>query len=578
MRYLCVHCDKTFTHEDEAKKPRCPTCMRKNGLEPVAEPKQVAAKKPWLGWAIAGGALAAAGVAYAIWASQTPDAVGDEVPLAPLDRAAVLGHLRHEGVDARDLGTMLVPSEAVEAWAERAAGGASGAEAIARAIHEAIRDRAEEGAFERWSFGVPREAPIAGPDRVIEWLGEDGAHHHLYPIEVAALMTSALRALDVEAMVAEAIRFPGDRSPPDPSGQLGYFVVAVYPGEAGEGEPAYFDPYGGRTAEPEARVLTDLRPSARRSARALHLLSRESDPERAMEASSQALQLDERSPTLRAIRGAILIVAGHADEGMRELSSAKQLRPDAPRRNLLASIYLAPQFLDLDAASQEVSSALEEYSEFAPGRATLAAIHLARQETDEARTELQEAERLDPQLHMLPQLWASYYAGTGEIDRAVQHAREAIRRNPSDVQAHLFAARIYRQAARYDLMRQEAHEVLERTPPSRRAEMTQVIRQLLGPTALEPVGEVASADDEELEDDEALEDDEELGSGGGSLTLESPLLGGAGGTRPSGPSLLGDGERPSLMGGGAPGGGGLQLGGGGGGGGNLRLNLGGGGE
>ncbi len=579
MRYLCVHCDKTFTHEDEAKKPRCPTCMRKNGLEPVAEPKQVAAKKPWLGWAIAGGALAAAGVAYAIWASQTPDAVGDEVPLAPLDRAAVLGHLRHEGVDARDLGTMLVPSDAVEAWAERTAGGASGAEAIARAIHEAIRDRAEEGAFERWSFGVPREAPIAGPDRVIEWLGEDGAHHHLYPIEVAALMTSALRALDVEAMVAEAIRFPGDRSPPDPSGQLGYFVVAVYPGEAGEGEPAYFDPYGGRTAEPEARVLTDLQAiGAALGTRALHLLSRESDPERAMEASSQALQLDERSPTLRAIRGAILIVAGHADEGMRELSSAKQLRPDAPRRNLLASIYLAPQFLDLDAASQEVSSALEEYSEFAPGRATLAAIHLARQETDEARTELQEAERLDPQLHMLPQLWASYYAGTGEIDRAVQHAREAIRRNPSDVQAHLFAARIYRQAARYDLMRQEAHEVLERTPPSRRAEMTQVIRQLLGPTALEPVGEVASADDEELEDDEALEDDEELGSGGGSLTLESPLLGGAGGTRPSGPSLLGDGERPSLMGGGAPAGGGLQLGGGGGSGGNLRLNLGGGGE
>lgn len=580
MRYLCVHCDKTFDHDDEAKKPRCPTCMRKNGLERVAPPKQVAQQRPWLWWAVAAGALAAAGIGYAWWASQAADAVGDEVPLGPLDRAAVVGHLRHEGVDARDLSTMLVPTDAVEQWAERVAGDASGAQAIARAVQEAIRDRAEEGAFEPWSFGIPRESPIAAPDRVLEWLGEDGAHHHLYPIEVAALMTSALRALDVNAMVAEAIRFPGDRSPPDPSGQIGYFVVAVYAGEAGEGEPTYFDPYRGRTTEPEdPRVLTDLQAiGAALGVRSLHLLSRESDPERAMEASSQALRLDERSPSLRAVRGAILLVAGHVDEGVRELQSAKQLRPDAPRRNLLAGIYLAPSpFQDLDAASQEVSSALEEYPEFAPGRATLAAIHLARQETDQARTELREAERIDPELHMLPQLWASYYVATGDVDSAIQHARESIDRNPADVQAHLLAARIYRQAARYDLMRREAHEVMDRTPPARRTEMREVIRQLLGPTALEPVEDEVATDDEALDDEEL----DELGEDEpGSLTLDSPLLGGTGGGSglslgggdgSGGPSLLGDEERPSLMGGG---GGGLQLGGGGGGSGDLRLNLG----
>ncbi len=582
MRYLCVHCDKTFDHDDEAKKPRCPTCMRKNGLEPVAPPQKVAAQRPWLWWAVAGGALVAAGVGYAWWASSAPDAVGDEIPLAPLDRAAVTGHLRHEGVDARDLSTMLVPSEVVEQWAERAAGDASGAEASARAIQEAIRERAEAGAFERWSFGIPRESPIVTPDRVIEMLGEDRAHHHLYPIEVATLMASALRARDVNAMVAEAIEFPGDRRPPDPSGQLGYFVVAVYAGEAGEGEPTYYDPYGGRAAQPEdARVLTDLQAiGAALGVRALHLRSRESDPERAMEASSQALRLDGRSPALRAVRGAILLVAGHADEGVRELEAAKALRPDAPRRNLLASIYLAPGFQDLDASSQEVSSALEQNPEFAPGHATLAAIHHARQETDEARTELQEAERLDPQLHMLPQLWASYYVATGEVDRAIEHARESIRRNPADVQAHLLAARVYRQASRYDLMRREAHEVMDRTPPARRADMRQVIGQLLGPTALEPIEDLAAVDDEEL--DEEL-DDEELGGDDspGSLTLDSPLLGGGGSDGPSvlgggssGPSLLGDDERPSLMGGGG-GGGGLRLGGGGGGGSSdLRLNLG----
>lgn len=573
MRYLCVHCDKTFEHDDDgraaAKKPRCPTCMRVNGVEPVAAAAKAGSKRqPWLWWAVAGGALAVAGVGYAWWASQAADAVGDEVPLAPLDRTAALGHLRREGVDARELEAMLVPTDAIEEWAEGAAGDASDAEGRARAVQHAIRERAEQGAFQRWSFGVPRETPIAPPERVLEWLGEDGAHHHLYPIEIAALMTSALRALGVEAMVAEAIRFPGDRTPPDPSGQLGYFVVAVYAGEAGEGEPTYFDPYGGRrTAPEESRVLTDLQAiAAGLGTRALHLLSRESDPERAIEAATEALRLDPRSPTLRSVRGAILLASGQVNEGVRELESAKQLRPDAPRRNLLASVYLAPSpFQDLDAASREVSEALEEFPEFAPGRATLAAIHLARRESDLARSELTEAERLDPAYHLLPQLWASYYVMTGDTDRAIEYAQASIAQNPADVQGHLLAARIYRQAGRYDLMRREAHEVMDRTAPARRTEMRQVIRQLLGPTALEPV------EDEPLSDDVLLPDD----GAPGSMQLDSPLLGGEsdgpsllGGGGDDGPSLLGDDERLG-------GGGGYQLGGGGGGGG-LRLNLGGG--
>src|SRR5688500_12001164 len=104
MRYLCVHCDKTFEHENEAKKPRCPTCMRVNGLEVVAEKKgKVAKSSSWVWWAVAAGVLACAGVGYAIWASQTPDAVGNEVPIAPLDDGEVRGHLRRVGVDARDL-------------------------------------------------------------------------------------------------------------------------------------------------------------------------------------------------------------------------------------------------------------------------------------------------------------------------------------------------------------------------------------------------------------------------------------------------------------------------------------------
>lgn len=577
-KYLCVHCDKTFVHEG-SKKPRCPECLRKNGLEEVAAPTDDAERQrpPWLVWAVAGGVLVAGGIGYALWAGQAADTVEGDAPLAPLDRGAVLGHLRNEGVDARQLNTMLVPSDEVEEWADEVAGSASGRQAKAEAVLGAIRDRASEGAFERWSFGIPRETPPAPPTQVLEWLREDGAHHRLYPLEVASLMASALRSQDVPAMVAEAIRFEGERRPPDPSGQLGYYVVAVYPGEPGEGEPSYYDPYEGREVEPaEARVLTDLEAiAAGLSHRALYLLSRESDPERAMEASSQSLRLDGSSPSGRAVRGAILLAAGQAQEGLDELVSAKQLRSDAPRRNLLAGVYLAQQ--DLDSASREVSAALEEYPEFAPGRATLAAIHLSRQETDLARTELEEAERIDPDLHMLSQLWAEYYASTGEMDRAVQRAEQAVERN-GDIQTRLMAARIYRQAGRYDRMRREAHAVMDRTPASREPEMRQLIHRMLGPTALEPV-------EDELADlgDEDWEEDDELGLGDpNSLSLDSPMLGTEGGGGGDGPSLLGGGsDGPSLLGDDEQlGGGGLQLGGGGGGlrlggggGDGLRLNL-----
>lgn len=560
VKYLCVHCDKTFVHESE-KKPRCPECMRVNGLEKVSKAQPEAPKRPpWLGWAIGATAVAIAGGAYVFWADSSADTVSGEAPIAPLDRSAVLGHLRSRGVDARQVGEMLVPSDAVESWAERSVGDASGAQAKAAALFEAVRERASQGAFEPWSMGVPRETPIMGSSQVVEWLGEDGAHHHLYPLEVASTMVAGLRALDVPAMVAEAIRFEGERTPPDPSGQLGYHVVAVYDGEPGVGDPTYYDPYVGREVQPEeARVLTDLEAiGAAMSTRALYLLSRESDPERAMEASSASLRLDASSPASRAVRGAILLTAGRTDEGLEELVSAQQLRSDAPRRNLLAGVYLAQG--DFDSASREVTAALEEYPEFAPGRATLAAIHLSRGEADLARNELEAAERIDPHLHMLAQLWAGYFAITGDLDRAVERAERAVAAN-GDIQTRLMAARIYRQASRYDMMRREARAVLANIPASRQEEMRTIIQRMLGPTALE------------AEEEDELGGEEEDLADPSSLRLDSPLLGGGGSPGGGGPSLLG-GEQ--LGGGGlglgGGGGGGLQLGGGGGDGPSLDLD------
>lgn len=529
MRYLCLNCEERFEHDPESKaKLRCPKCLRVTGLEKAYDPKKAPPpRSPWLVPGAVAAVLAALVGGWAVWHSNGPVTVGDEVPDGPLDQEVLEAHLHHRHVDARPLTRFLAPNDALESLGDSAHG--SGAQALAQSVYESIRARAEAGALSRWSMGVPRETPVQDASAAWEWLEEDGTHRRLYPLEVAAIMASALRTRGVNAMLAEAFAFPGDHAPPDPSGHFGYFVVAVYDGEAGEGDPHFYDPYGGHDEAPEdgdVTVLNDLQAiGAALSLRAIHMLVRESDAERALSVSEDAIGLYPRSPTVRAVRGAILLAAGNAPEALQEFRAAADIREDAPRRNLLASMYLAQG--ETDDANREVSAALEEASDYAAAHGTLAAIHMASAEPDQALHELQEAERLDPDLHLLPGLWANYYAGTGELDRAVEYARSAVDASAGDSQTRLMAARIYRMASRYDDMRREARAVLDATPSGRRDQMSALIRELLGPTALE-----APLDEEEL-DEEDLEDD---GEGGGDLTLDgtgfqlgAPSLGGGGG-------------------------------------------------
>jgi tetratricopeptide (TPR) repeat protein len=378
-------------------------------------------------------------------------------------------------------------------------------------VLEAFREKAREERFVRWSIGVPRETPPATARTAFEWLGEEEARARLYPLEAAAIMTAALRSQGVDAMVVEIYRFPGDDAPPDPAGHFGYYGVAVYDGEVGEGDPTLYDPWAGHDAQPEEddyRVMTDVEAvGAAISLRAIQLMVRETDPEQAVSVSGDALALCPRSPAVRSVRGAILLTAGNPTEALAELQAAEQLRSDGPRHNLLAGIYLAQG--EYEDAQREVNAALEEFPEFAGAHATLAALHLGNAEPDQAEQELRTAERIDPDLHVLPGLWATFYAATGELERAVEYARRSVEANAGDLQARLMAARIYRQAAEYDDMRREARAVLEATPASRRERMRELILELLGPTALE------DEDDEELSDEEL----EAAGDGTGELRL-----------------------------------------------------------
>lgn len=522
-RYLCVHCDVRFEHtgEDEA---RCPKCLRRNGLEKLPE---VAPKQGLPVWAIPTLVVAiVAGVAggYVAWSRSTPDAVEGEAPMRPLTTSELRGHLREENADDRRFGALFAADDAVERLGAEGARGKSSALDKARGVVARLRAMAQAGHFVPSELHMPHEAQVRTASETARAIARPGARVEVYPFEIAVLAVAALRAEGVDAMLAEAFSFPGEESPPDPSGRLGYYVVAVYPGDVGEGAPTLFDPYGGRTRMPTGdafRVLADTQAvAAALDALALHSLVTSHDPSGAVQTIQAALELDPRSAAARSVRGAILVASGAFDEGVAELESAAQIRPDAPRRANLAGLFVATG--DVDRAEREIDQALDDSPGFAAGHATRAAVRMARGDTNGARMDLQSAERLEPRLFTLPLLWAEYYLRTGDTMQAAGRAREAVARRPDDVQTHLSAARVYREAGLVPDMQAEARKVLELVPPEQREAMRAQLLEVLGPDAFLDVatGQDAAGETPPVDPD-ALPDVPDLHLGG-----STPLLGG----------------------------------------------------
>ena len=493
MKFLCVNCDETFDFEGEGR-ARCPKCMRVNGIrQATAEPVGGGSSKgKWFGLAGAVALLTAAVVMAVIDQQKiTPGVVGT----APLSGSVVQRQMQALGVSLGDMEGLLETSDAVSQFAERVTQGKSGATEQATAIVSALRDRMQKRAFVRWSQIDPRDTAPMTPEQTLSAISKDGAALTLYPLEVAALMTVALRSLDAPAMVAEIHAYEGDRTPPDPSGRLGYFGVALVD-DAGKATQ-FFDPYAGRTAQPktaDASVLNDLQTyGCALNLRALFRALRQLRPSEAMVDAKAAIKLAPRSASVRGGYAAVALTNGGVDEGEAELQAAAQLRRDSPRRNNLAVLLLAKG--DADAAAKEVAQVLTEHREYAAGHATLASIHLATGERDQAKVALEEADRLDPELPNLSLLWAHFYATSGDLPRALEKAEQGVARRPNDAQAHLMLARIYRESSKLDDMRREAQRVLELVPSLQRSDMEQMIRQLLGPTALDkPADEILAGD------------------------------------------------------------------------------------
>lgn len=485
MRYVCVHCEHTWEVAGDEPPKRCPACMRANGAQRVPDDAPKAARTPRSRASLFGllaiSILAAVG-GYFVW-GRRPTA-GDQAGPAPTSVAALHAALTEAHVDAGELAQLFEPGPALTDFAAKAAAGKTAYDK-AEAITRALRERAAALAFVPWSLGEPRATPIGHAAQTFATLQKDGGRAELYPLEVAVVAVAALRSQSIEAMVAEVSSVEGERAPLDPSGFLGYFAVAVHAGEPGLGPPRLFDPYGGRALDGKARhtVLRDLQVvGAALATRALHEVSYLADPRRALESSSAALTLAGTLPSVRTVRGMVVLAGRLGEEGIAELNAARQLRDDPPRKHNLATAAL--MMGDAERATKELDAALEKAPEFANAHATRATMALMKRDLSTARSELEMAERLAPDLTLVQWGQVELALREGQTERALSIAKRATAARPS-FDTRLRMAMLLRQLGRGDELRALSAQLIEMVPSARHEEVRSLLTGILGPAAFD---------------------------------------------------------------------------------------------
>lgn len=556
MRYQCVSCDVRFDVDGE--RPRCPQCRKTTGLElvPAGAPGR-SLRTPIL----VGLVVALVGGGYVWWSSRAPEGVPSKVPLSPLEDDELRQFARDRGVTAKKPPAPFEASEELRRFAARAAEGKSGAAALAALANE-LGARRRRGDFTPFVGVEPRDTEVRTAART--WAGIAAKRRpgdRPYSLELAAVLASAARAVDVPAMLVEIIEVPDERAPLDPSGYRGHFGVVLQPASRRPGKALdVFDPHRGtraRLAADDLVVLDDVAVLGHfLNHQALYKLGQASDPAAALERVELGLELAPRSPSIMGTRGAILLASGGVDEGTRELERAFQLRKDAVRRHNLGAAYLVAG--DNDRASREIGAAIADAPDFASARASLAALHIARGELEDAERELRTAEQLDAELSTVPMLWANLHVARHEPDEAVARAQQAVQRRPGDDRTRLLLASLYHEIGRISDMTHELRLVLQRTRQPE--QMRELIRANFGPAALE-----AALEEEDTEVAEPVDapdggaQDEPDGGSGGAYQLGSKVLGT--GQAPVPRLNIGDGSQLHLGGSREPGGPRLRLGG-----------------
>lgn len=538
MSHRCSHCDLTFEHDaDKSDVVRCPKCLRTQGLEAVSGEASTGsndnASGDSSGWRpnniiVGVFAVAAAAVAWFYFAKPGVEDLPEEVPMRALGAAEVAEYLRREKIDEDLSGFFEAPSDLE---------GADAAE-----LGAFVAERRKAGALVEWSRVRAHGDEVRTPEQVAQALRSD-EKAKLYPLEVAWTAVQWLRDEGKTAMLAEIINRAGDRAPPDPSGRLGYYGVALGATDKAE----VVDVYQGQKVS-SSRLLSDVQAAAAiLSLQAMSAFER-GDAKRASSLASDAIDLDGKSPVVRSAYAETML-SGVAQDAIKEIEHAHNLRSDAPRRLGRAKVALATG--GLDDADKIAARLADEYPDYASAHAMLSIIHLARHELDEAEAKLEQTAKLAPDFPELDLFRAELHAARSDLPRAADFARKALKGKHVRWQTRLRAAMLLRAAGDYDEMRRQAHAIMGSVPEQQRAIIRAQVEQLLGPTALEDPDALAFDTEEGDEGDLKLEGSSLLGDEEGldvslldnELSTDLELdLGGSGG---GGGMQLGSGNQGS---------------------------------
>ena len=470
-RYQCVHCDLRF--DDPADKPRCPKCMRRNGVEfarsPVAQKGRRFSSKY-----IALGSLALLAAGIGIWAV---NARGPSL----------------QEVDPQALALFTLEPDAV---------------AFARAQGDTLEQRAMSAlaslSKRRW---WPSTMPTHALDRDVRSAAQmlasqdDETRDEVYPLESAVLFTALIRQQGIDAVVGECWSLGGERTPLDSTAVIGYHVVAARSQAAQDETKLWLDPFAGTKIDPVAakcRLLKDTEVvGAAMGLRAHKAMTHDFDASEALDLVTKALKLDPRSPQLRLTHALVLLNAGGVQNAFDEMRSAVQIRGDASTQTSLAELHLARAGManasgmvegvavEVEAAGALAAQALKTYPDYARAKVTLASVHIATGDDDRARLLLEEAERVDPGSTDLAIGWVQYYIEIGEFEKAKTAMSKALANGKSGWRLHLQAAQVYGAVGDRDRMLVQVDAAIESVPSERRPMLREQITATLGPDAFD---------------------------------------------------------------------------------------------
>jgi tetratricopeptide (TPR) repeat protein len=444
-RYHCTHCEHRFEHQ--GRRPRCPNCMRQNGLEElsVRRPRSAGATPFKRLGLLVGLLLCLVALAFVIgrWLSERqkgpePGAVAQLVPKVREGAMVARGIPEAEVVDPFGPGSAIAqvaPAPPAGEWTERA-----------RSVAQRLGQRL--ASIEVDLMGDAIDTPVRTAAELAHAVETKRAQNAL-SYELAALLLAALRQHGMIALLCEAFEQTAPVRAADPSGALGRYAVAVYPTDEALSEPPQlvFDPAraarlppwagggGDRTMKSllrEPRPLDDVSAAARLYAlRALREIEHHARrPERAYELIQWALDASAPAAAVHAARALVLARAGGIEDAVAEAKRAARLRSDAARRTVLASLLLAKR--ESDDAELELRQALEQDKTFWPAHRSLAALRWMSGDRSGGDVHLERALALAPDEPTVLALVANKHLTAGETDEGLALLRDLAKRRPRE--------------------------------------------------------------------------------------------------------------------------------------------------